>query len=86
MDIRIATGKPPKVTLTVTERRGLRSTLEILKAIRDHLEPPLDVHDEDYAEDSRGTAALLLQDGFGAFVDRYAPEEEAAESEDKKRK
>jgi hypothetical protein len=90
MDIRIATGKAPRVTLTVTEERGLRSTLDILKGVRDHLEPTLDPLDEDYTTDSVGTAELLLLNGFEKFVDRYAPEEtpeeEAAEPDDEKGK
>ncbi len=85
MDIRIATGKPPKVTLTVTEERGLRSSLEIAEAVRDHLEPPFDLSDDEGLPE--GSAGLLLLNGLGKFVDRYAPkgapkDEEAAESDE----
>jgi hypothetical protein len=80
MDIRITDEKPPRVTLTVTEKRGLRSTLKILKGVRDHLEPPFK---PDTAK--TGEAGLLLCDGFEEFVDQYAPkdaEEEATETDE----
>jgi hypothetical protein len=82
MDIRITTGKPSRVVLSVTEQRGLWSTLEILKAVRGHLEPSLNL---DHLDEAQGSAGLLLHSGFEQFVECYAPKpakQEATETDE----
>jgi len=72
MRIQFETGKPLRIDTTATEKRGLRSTLEMMLTARKHLEEPFNP-DEDIDGYFHGTAALLLHDGFEDFVNRYAP-------------
>ena len=84
MEIRIVLGEPPVIKLTAAEKRGLQSTLEVLRAVCRHIErpPERDSDDDPESDDCPwGSAGRMLDNGFADFVQQYAPQTDTCTSE-----